>query len=50
MPDSQGGELLLPGGEKRIGANHKPAHLQLSQVCEDAVEVALGTGSEDMKF
>jgi hypothetical protein len=35
---------------ERIGADHKPACPQLGQVCEDAIEVALRTGIEDMKL
>ena len=50
MADSQLGELLLPGDEKRTASYHKSTRLQLDQTCEDSIEITFGAGLENMKL
>jgi hypothetical protein len=44
------GELLAPRVEKVIRANHKRFDAELSQRCEDGVDVGFGTGMQNMKL
>src|SRR5262249_57960396 len=46
----QCGELFLPGGEKRIGADHKPTCPQWDKLREHSIEVAFGAGVEDIEL
>src|SRR6476660_6768186 len=39
-----------PASEERITANHEPAHSQLDELCEDAIEFPFGACIQNMEL